>query len=108
MYGIAPCVNLIKNIGVDSETTHGGSSMKNVMTRRFCGMGSKPLTFPLKQPPLVLEDQKYEKLVGDIICIPRWYMAGIKIAKQLRKFFKSTQCKSYSQMIFSLLEGKRK
>lgn len=100
MYGIAPKTNLIKNIGVDSETTHGGSSMRNVMTRRFCGMGSKPLPFPLVHPPVVLEDKKYEKIVGDIICIPRWYFAGIKVARVLRKIFKSTEGKSYSQMLF--------
>lgn len=108
MYGIAPKTNLIKNIGVDAETTHGGSSMKNVMTRRFCGMGSKPLEFPLVHPPVVLEDKKYEKLVGRIICIPRWYFAGIKTARVLRKIFKSTEGKSYSQMLFSLKKGGKK
>jgi hypothetical protein len=108
MYGIAPKTNLIKNIGVDAETTHGGSSMRNVMTRRFCGMGSKPLEFPLVHPPVVLEDKKYEKIVGNIICIPRWYFAGIKGARVLRKIFKSTEGKSYSQMIFGGKKGKKK
>lgn len=108
MYGIAPKTNLIKNIGVDAETTHGGSSMRNVMTRRFCGMGSKPLTFPLVHPPVVLEDKRYEKIVGKIICIPRYYFAGIKFARAARKILKSTRGKSYSQMLFSSKRGGKK
>ena len=106
MYGIAPKVNLIKNIGVDGETTHGGSSMSNVMTKRFCGMGSKPLQFPLVHPPAVMEDCVFEKKTGDIICIPMWYMAGIKVAQILRKVFKSTEGRSYSQMIFDINKKK--
>lgn len=101
MYGIAPNVNLIKNIGVDDETTHGGSSMRNIMTRRFCGMNLKTLQFPLIHPPKVIEDNMYEKKVGNIICIPRWYMIGIKGARVLRKIFKSTRGKSYSQVFFN-------
>lgn len=100
VYGIAPKVNLIKNIGVDSETTHGGSSMNNVMTRRFCGMDSKPLVFPLIHPPVVLEDKVFEKKIGKIIQIPWWYFTGIKVAKVLRKIFKSTANKSYSEILF--------
>ena len=107
MYGIPPKTNLIKNIGVDSETTHGGSSMRNLMTRRFCGMGSKPLTFPLVHPPVVLEDKEYEKKIGDIIRIPGWYFCGIRAAQILRRIFKSTAGKSYSQMLFGSGKGKR-
>ena len=108
MYGIAPKVNLIKNIGVDAETTHGGSSMRNVMTRRFCGMGSKPLAFPLTHPPVVLEDKNYERIVGNIVCFPRWYFLGIKGARVLRKIFKSTAGKSYSQILFGSGRKKKK
>lgn len=106
MYGVAPKVNLIKNIGVDAETTHGGSSMRNVMTRRFCGMDSKPLPFPLEHPPVVAEDKRYEKIVGKIICIPWWYYQGIRGAAVLRKLLKSTAGKSYSQMLFGPRKGK--
>lgn len=99
MFGIAPKVNLIKNIGVDADTTHGGSSMSNIMTKRFCGLESKELSFPLTHPAVVAEDLNYEKKIGKIICIPAWYMCGIKLAHVLRKVFKSTQGKSYSQML---------
>lgn len=100
LYGIAPCVNLIKNIGVDADTTHGGSTMANIMTRRFCGMESKPISFPINHPPQLLEDKQFEKLIGNIIRIPRWYMMGIRVAAILRKIFKSTANMSYSQLLF--------
>lgn len=100
MMGICPKVNLIKNIGVDAETTHGGSSMNNVMTKRFCGMKSLPLEFPLKHPPKVEIDEKFEKLTGNIIRIPTWYFMGIKGARIIRKLFKSARGKSFSQLIF--------
>jgi hypothetical protein len=47
LYGVAPCNNQIKNIGVDEEATHGGMSSKDKITNKICGMDSYPLTFPL-------------------------------------------------------------
>lgn len=49
-YGIAPSKNLIKNIGVDEHSEHGGNTMNNIMTARFCGVSNYELDFPLKQP----------------------------------------------------------
>ncbi len=100
LYGIAPRVNLIKNIGVDAETTHGGASLRNPMTKRFCGMESLPLEFPLKHPPTVIPDKIYEKKVGKIIKIPFWYMSGIKFAAFMREKLKIGRGKSFSQIIF--------
>lgn len=45
LYGISPCNNQIKNIGVDEHSIHGGSNFDNIMTKRFCGMDSYPLKF---------------------------------------------------------------
>lgn len=104
MYGIAPCVNLIQNIGVDSETTHGGATLRNPMTKRFCGMKSKEIKFPLVDPPKVIEDKIFEKKIGDIICIPRWYMLGIRIAEVIRKIFGISSDVSFSQILFSIGE----
>lgn len=84
LYGISPRVNQIKNIGVDEFSEHGGTSFKNVMTRRFCGMESKKLEFPLQHPRSVLPDNKYEKIVGNIILYP-WYT---RFGKLIIKFIK--------------------
>lgn len=73
MYGISPCYNQIKNIGVDELSTHGGTTFNNVMTRRFCGMESYPLELPLKHPDKVEIDPEYEKAIGNIILYP-WYI----------------------------------
>lgn len=72
LYGISPCNNQIKNIGVDEFSTHGGNSMRKTMTQRFCGMESYPLQFPLKHPQKIAYDPKYERIIGKII-LPPWY-----------------------------------
>lgn len=84
MFGISPSKNQIKNIGVDIHSTHGGTSYKKVMTRRFCGMDSIPLKLPLKHPSKIIIDKVYEDKVGKIILYP-WYMRiGTKIGKIIK------------------------
>lgn len=73
LYGICPCRNQIKNIGVDNDSTHGGASFDLLMTRRFCGMSSYPLEFPLKHPATALPDKQFEKKIGNIILVPLNY-----------------------------------
>lgn len=50
MYGIVPVDNQIRNIGVDSISEHGGTSLKNPMTARFCENATKEIDFPLRHP----------------------------------------------------------
>ena len=70
-YGISPCNNQIRNIGVDGLSEHGGNNMNNVMTNRFCGMQSHSLNFPLIHPEKVAIDPMYEKKIQNIILNPR-------------------------------------
>ena len=72
-FGISPCNNQIRNIGVDGISEHGGNNMSNVMTNRFCGMESHPLEFPLNHPEKVEIDPAYEKKIQKIILNP-WIM----------------------------------
>lgn len=88
LYGISPKYNQIQNIGVDELSVHGGTSYKNPMTKRFCGIKSYSLEFPLIHPTVVLPDRNYEKKVGKIILYPlsmrckfaikRWISDSIK------------------------------
>lgn len=73
MFGISPVCNQIKNIGVDMDSEHGGNSMNKVMTRRFCGMPSYPLEFPLKHPKGVMTDLEYEEKINKVVT-PPFYM----------------------------------
>jgi hypothetical protein len=68
--GIAPSVNQIRNIGVDERSTHGGTSLNNIMTKRFCGIQSYPLQFPLKHPRTVTVDPVFERKTEKIILMP--------------------------------------
>lgn len=70
LFGICPCKNQIKNIGVDEDSIHGGSSFTNIMTKRFCGMDSYPMEFPLKHPTALLIDPVFEERIGKIILYP--------------------------------------
>ena len=67
LYGISPCYNQIKNIGVDGHATHGGSTFGDRLTRRICGMDTYTLSFPLNHPSAVLPDITYEKEISKIM-----------------------------------------
>lgn len=70
LLGISPAKNQIKNIGVDAFSEHGGVTFADKMTKRFCGMPSHPLEFPLKHPATILIDPVYEAKIGNIILYP--------------------------------------
>lgn len=88
MYGISPAQNQIKNIGVDLLSEHGGSSLQKEMTRRFCGMDSIPLRYPMKHPETVLPDSKYEQKIEKIILLPFESRFRTFISKKIHKLFK--------------------
>ena len=88
LYGICPCKNQIKNIGVDALSEHGGTSFDNIMTKRFCGMDSYEIKFPLKHPPTLLVDEKFEKKIGKIILFPLRLRLRIRLAKFVRRILK--------------------
>lgn len=86
LYGIAPCNNQIKNIGVDEDSTHKGMSSKDKITERLCGMESYPLEFPLKHPKVVLRDEIFEKKTSKIVLYP--FSIKTLILRRIRKLFK--------------------
>jgi hypothetical protein len=86
LYGIAPRVNLIKNIGADMNSIHGGVSMDNVMTARFCEVPTFELSFPLKHPKALMVDKGFEKKTERIIILPLKYRlrgALVKLVKRI-------------------------
>jgi hypothetical protein len=89
--GIAPCVNQIANIGVDERSTNGGNSMRKIMTKRFCGIKSEAMIFPIKHPKNVMIDAEFEKRTSKIILMPlskRMIVAGVRLVKPLFGFGK--------------------
>lgn len=70
LYGIAPCKNQIKNIGADEHSIHGGTSLKNEMTSRFCERDTLPLDFPLISPAIKRVNEKFETYTSTIILYP--------------------------------------
>ena len=88
MLGISPAVNLIRNIGVDDISEHGGSNMKNVMTKRFCEIPIYPIEFSLKHPLSIEIDKDYEKKIEKVITKPYSQEISTKVAVLLRRLFK--------------------
>ena len=69
-FAIIPKVNQIKNIGVDSDSIHGGSSMDQVMTKRFCNLNTHPIDFPLSHPNSIILYEELEISLAKIITYP--------------------------------------
>lgn len=91
LFGIMPSRNQIKNIGVDAMSIHGGNSMDDVMTKRFCGINSYPLRSPLicaGEDQLILD---IENKIDQIILQPVIY-----------------RIKSYMRYFLLLIKGKKK
>lgn len=99
LLGICPCKNQIKNIGVDMDSTHGGTSFDMVMTKRFCGMEAYRVQFPLQHPAKVDVDKRFERKIGEIILYPiKSRMIG-KLSRTLRKILRIPNGKSVRQYI---------
>jgi len=99
LFGICPCKNQIKNIGVDAMSTHGGKSFQSVMVQRFCGMESYPMSFPLKHPSALLVDPVFEKAIGKIILYPRKQRMILALSCFLRRLLRVPQEKSIKTFI---------
>lgn len=85
LFGISPCVNLIENIGVDECSVHGGSNFDNIMTKRFCGIKTHEMRFPLKHPNVVLLDREYEVKINKIVTYPLIIRIRQYVAFYMRK-----------------------
>ncbi len=88
LLGITPVFNQIKNIGADLHSTHGGTTMKNVMTRRFCEIDVGELDFPLIHPTEINVDPSYEKKIEKIILFPFYLRFKFLISSLLKKILR--------------------
>lgn len=97
LYGIVPMYNQIKNIGVDMDSIHGGTTYEYEMTKRFCGLETTELNFPLIHPKAVLTDLVFETLTGKIILLP--YKERLKISASilLKKLFSINPDESFTK-----------
>lgn len=87
LMGIAPRYNQIKNIGVDSASIHGGSSMMNIMTRRFCEIPTRKMPLPLKKEKVYINKKADYLLTKKIVypCFLRMRISLVNIIKHLLK-----------------------
>ncbi len=88
LLGISPAFNQIKNIGADQFSTHGGTSLDKIMTKRFCEIDTTEINFPLKHPSKVEIDKKYEKMINNIILLPLSMRVKIRLNLLIKKILK--------------------
>lgn len=87
-YGIVPTANLIKNIGADEDSIHGGTSLNLKMTKRFCNIPSHEIIFPIVHPSKVMIDYNFEKKIGKILLYPLELRIKNWIIYKLRKLLR--------------------
>jgi hypothetical protein len=92
LYVISPKINLIRNIGVDSFSTHNQINFKkykrDIMTRRFCEVPT--FSFDHKINPYIdkKENLKYQKFCDRIICRPLILRIKGKLASIRNRIFR--------------------
>lgn len=91
LIGIIPYKNQIKNIGVDENSTHLGSTMQNIMTKRFCGMPSYPLNYPFIDPKKLEIDNDQDSKLEKIIVPPLNHRVKVKIVSLIKRIFKISE-----------------
>ncbi|MEG0775049.1 glycosyltransferase family 2 protein [Clostridium sp.] len=97
LFAVVPKFNLIENIGVDLDSEHGGTSYKNKMTQRFCGIPTFELEFPLTHPQGFFIDKKFEAKNDKIICLPISYRIKGSIIMLIKKAFGMDVYMSFKQ-----------
>lgn len=100
LFGICPCRNQIKNIGVDEFSIHGGNSFQQKMTKRFCGMESYPIEFPLQHPKVLLIDKIFEKKIGNIMLYPLGKRMKVRLFRFVRKILRVPYDQTTKQFLF--------
>ena len=74
LYVISPKVNLIRNIGIDTFSSHNQVNFKkyknNIMTKRFCEVPTFPLEHRLTTFVDKKENDRYQKFCDKTICRP--------------------------------------
>lgn len=85
VYSIIPKFNQIKNIGVDTNSTHGGTSLSNIMVERFCERRTKEIKFPLTHPQNITIDSKIEDALAEIIVDPNFFTFKSRLSRLIRK-----------------------
>lgn len=94
MYGIVPSKNQIRNIGVDAISEHGGNTMKNVMTERFCENETFPLSFPLSHPSDF--SAPFEDSLKGIILAPLKYRVRGNVGALLKRALRMNEGESFT------------
>lgn len=98
LYGIAPKYNQIRNIGIDDFSTHGGTSVNNPNTAKFCEIPTIPLSNTLIEPSEIKINKQFEKNTTRIILVPLYIRLLFPFITIIKKLFGLYPDKSFSSL----------
>lgn len=86
---IVPKVNLVTNVGIHSNTTHGVNSLKKLPKglRKVFFLKNFDLKFPLNHPLYIIEDNEYDKKVNRLMGKPLYIKSYRRLEGALRHIF---------------------
>lgn len=102
---IVPAHNLIHNIGVSADSTHGVTTMTNY-AKRLLFLDVIPLEFPLKHPLDISIDTVYDAKIDDLLVRPN--RLKFKLSQILKRLFGFNLYFSFSQQLNEKLKEIRK
>lgn len=100
LLGVVPCLNQIKNIGVDSDSIHGGWNEADPMTARFCNLKTKEIQFPIVHPEIVSITPSFERDLEEYITDVRLFKFKAMLSRFLRRLFNIPPNQSLKKIIF--------
>lgn len=87
-FGIAPARNQIRNIGVDEHSIHGGTSLRNPMTARFCEIPTSNLSFPLISPSQRAVTREFEVATESVLLYPLSERVKRQVGRVLKRLLR--------------------
>ncbi len=100
---IVPTKNLIHNIGVSEDSTHGVTELTSY-TKRLLSLETFEIEFPLVHPKQILVDENYDGKIDELLIRPD--RVKFKIAEILNTIFRFNRYFSFTGQLKAKIEGK--
>lgn len=100
LFGIAPKYNLIRNIGVDEFSTHGGKSLNRPNTSKFCEIPTHSFPNDPIAPSKEEINKEFEKNTTKIILAPLYIRLLFPFITFLKKLLRIYPDKSFTSLFY--------
>lgn len=104
---IVPTRNMIQNSAVSTDSVHYKAGLKTLPRRmqQLLTMQAHDITFPLRHPPLIIEDVEYKRRVFRIMA---WEHPWIKICRSVEELCRNLRYGSIANIWLSMVRRVKK